>query len=66
MNRPALPAPKPLTIVVDEAAAALRTHPEAARLTAALMRQGRRPSPERTDPIPRRQATSPAELGTEN
>ncbi|WP_331734493.1 MULTISPECIES: hypothetical protein [unclassified Streptomyces] len=66
MTRPALPAPKPLTFVVDEAAEVLRTHPEAARLTAVLMRQGRRPSPVRIDPIPRRQATSPGELSTEN
>ncbi|MFE7268044.1 hypothetical protein ACFU9B_39585 [Streptomyces sp. NPDC057592] len=66
MTRPALPAPRPLVLVVDEAAEVLRTHPEAARLIAALVRQGRRPSPVRTDPIPRRQATSPAELGTEN
>ncbi|MFE7617870.1 hypothetical protein [Streptomyces sp. NPDC057496] len=43
MTRPALPAPKPLTIIVDEAAAVLRTHPEAARLMTLLVRQGRRP-----------------------
>ncbi|MFB6876030.1 hypothetical protein [Streptomyces sp. NPDC056323] len=66
MNHPSLPAPKPLTVVVDEAAEVLRTHPEAARLIASLVRQGRRPSPARADPIPRRQTTSPAELGTEN
>ncbi|MEV6750099.1 hypothetical protein AB0N21_38130 [Streptomyces sp. NPDC051080] len=66
MTHPALPDPKPLTFVVDEASEVLRTHPEAARLIAALMQQGRRPSPVRPDPIPHRQATSPAELGTEN
>ncbi|MFE3151174.1 MULTISPECIES: hypothetical protein [unclassified Streptomyces] len=66
MNHPALPAPKPLVIVVDEAAGVLSTRPQVARLTAALMRQGRRPSPVRIDPIPRRQATSPAEIGTKN
>ncbi|MEV5204408.1 hypothetical protein [Streptomyces sp. NPDC053720] len=64
MHHPALPALKPLVVVVDEAAGVLSTRPEAARLIAALVRQGRRPTPVRTDPIPRRQATSPAELGT--
>lgn len=45
VNRPALPAPKPLTIVIDEAAAVLRTHPEAASLMTLLVRQGRPPRP---------------------
>ncbi|MFF8422580.1 hypothetical protein [Streptomyces sp. NPDC015680] len=30
MTHPALPDPKPLTFVVDEASEVLRTHPEAA------------------------------------
>ncbi|MFB8034004.1 hypothetical protein ACFC5Z_13815 [Streptomyces sp. NPDC056004] len=32
MNHPVLPAPKPLVLVVDEAAEVLRTHPEAAEV----------------------------------
>ncbi|MFD8826915.1 hypothetical protein ACFV1C_31745 [Streptomyces sp. NPDC059605] len=49
MNRPALAAPKPLTIVIDEAATVLRTHPETARLMTLLVGQSRRPGP-RTPP----------------